>query len=313
VQPQWVDAGGGFDRSPEWATRHFLEFVRVAVTEFGPAIDQWCTFNEPGVLVSSGWVTGFFPPGRTLALAAAGRALLTVLRAHTAATSLIRAMAAAAPGTLLRPSIGIVHNIMPYEALPLECLRGWSPPWARAAAALGHAAWGNDAVLDYLKTGAFEWAPAGRWGARVSAQDPRPPAVDWFGLNFYGRVLLDPLLRPTAAPGELVNDFQQGVWPAGFKAALHAAARVGAPVWVMETGLPDAGDGVRGAWARAYMRAAAEAVDEGVGKERGGGRGGGKGVRAFLCVCVWLGRQSPPPPPLLPPFPPPPSFQTCAP
>ena len=274
VQPAWVDAGGGFDGAPEWATRHWLEFVALMVREFSPVIHHWCTFNEPGVLVSSGWVTGFFPPGRFMALKAGGRVLLTLLRAHAAAVTLIRTTAARTPSSF-PPSIGLVHNIMPYEAAPVAMLGGWRPPWAVGAAALAHAAWGNETVLTYLTTGVFEWHPAGALGPRISATDPAPPPMDWMGINFYGRVMLDPLLRPTAAPREAVNDFRQGVWPAGFKAALHAAAAVGVPVWVMETGLPDAADSVRVHWAREYMRAAREAVDEGVGELGGGGWGRG--------------------------------------
>ena len=258
VQPQWFDEAGGWD-APGGA-RHFLEWTRLAVTEFGPRIRSWCTFNEPGVLVSSGWGTGFFPPGRTLAVGAGGRALLGLLRAHTAATKLIKSLPAGRTA-----EVGIVHNIMPYAAAPVPFLAGWTPPWARAAAALGHRLWGNDTVVRYLETGEFEWAPLGAWGpGALAARDAKPP-LDWVGLNFYGRVLLDPLLRPTAAPGEAVTDFRQGVWRQGFFDALVSISSLGVPVLVMETGLPDAGDAVRPIWAKEYMGAALDAVRAGVG------------------------------------------------
>ena len=172
--------------------------------------------------------------------------------------------------------------------------RGWSPPWSRAAAALGHAQWGNDVVLRYFSTGVFEWDPLGgclppplmraarlflgdRRIARLDRiKEPHPPPLDWFGLNFYGRVVLDWKLAPTCYSGEIMSDFGQGVWPSGFKAAIRRASReLKVPVIVTETGIPDGTDAIRGEWADSYLGALEEVLQEEEEEEKAG-KGGKK-------------------------------------
>ena len=173
--------------------------------------------------------------------------------------------------------------------------RGWSPPWSRAAAALGHAQWGNDVVFRYFSTGVFDWDPLGGsfpptllraarrflGDTRISrieriVETERPP-LDWFGLNFYGRVVLDWKFSPTCYTGELMSDFGQGVWPAGFKAAIRRAGReLKVPVIVTETGVPDGADTIRSEWADSYLGALEEVLLE-EEEEEGGGKGKGKG------------------------------------
>ena len=151
VHPSWLDESCGAFESEE-GLGHFVEWSKVAFAAFGPRIASWCTFNEPGVFASSGYCTGFFPPGRVLRLRQAGEVLLRMLRAHTAAVKEMRLMSAAmhlkgrgsgggggggggggagtakAPrstaasaggsGVPPRHSFGLVHNVMPYEAKP---------------------------------------------------------------------------------------------------------------------------------------------------------------------------------------------------
>ena len=62
VHPGWFDDAGGW--GSQAGTRHFVAWAAWAVREFGARVRHWATFNEPGVLVSSGWCTGFFPPGK---------------------------------------------------------------------------------------------------------------------------------------------------------------------------------------------------------------------------------------------------------
>jgi len=311
----------------------FVQWAAWAVREFGSKVSSWCTFNEPGVYVSSGYCSGVFPPGKVLALGTAGAVLLRMLRAHTAAYRAVHALHAreGAARRLKKPAVGIVHNLMPYEARRLGTAdgapgAGWAlslpsflpgalsgarlplvPPWSAAAAALGHRLWGNEAVLDYLATGSFAWRPLGEWWwtgvaggwfgrrrggsaagpAAVLADDPRPP-LDWVGLNFYGRVVLDAACRPTGYPAEVaagLTDFSQGVWAAGFRDALGAVGALGVPVLVMETGLPDVADGLRAAWADAYLGVVEDVVATGAVDVRGcasafcGGMGMGMGER----------------------------------
>ena len=153
VHPSWLDETcGGFETDE--GLRHFVEWSKIAFGAFGERIASWCTFNEPGVFASSGYCTGFFPPGKVLQLKQAGEVLLRMLRSHTAAVKEMRRMSAAmhrseggvggaaaakakaaksaavggggmtktskylTNSDIPRHSFGIVHNVMPYEAKP---------------------------------------------------------------------------------------------------------------------------------------------------------------------------------------------------
>ena len=201
---------------------------------------------------------------------------------------------------------------VPFPPPSRDPSRGWSPPWSRAAAALGHAQWGNDVVLRYLSTGVFEWDPLGgclppplmraarlllgeRRVARLDrVKEPELPPLDWFGLNFYGRVVLDWKLAPTCYRGETMSDFGQGLWPSGFKAAIRRAGReLRVPVIVTETGVPDGTDAVRSEWADSYLGALEEVLQEEEeeekekgGEKEGGGRGKGNGTRGSAAAAA---------------------------
>lgn len=157
VHPSWFDdVCGGFESDE--GLRHFVEWSKVAFAAFGNRVASWCTFNEPGVFASSGYCTGFFPPGKVFHLKTAGEVLLRMLRSHSAAVKEMRRMSAAMhsegggggggrgggggasknkasskkPSSsssltgkggpekreVPRHSFGIVHNVMPYEAKP---------------------------------------------------------------------------------------------------------------------------------------------------------------------------------------------------
>lgn len=92
-----------------------------------------------------------------------------------------------------KAQIGIVHNLMPFEAR--KGRYGLFVWWTRVLAKVCNVCWGNDIILDYLGTGQLNWAPLAPipLGA-TSYTDPqgRPP-MDWIGLNFYSRC---PLRHP---------------------------------------------------------------------------------------------------------------------
>jgi len=54
--PQWFQERGGW-LAPA-AVERFLAFVRRAVEEYGDLVAEWCTINEPNVLVNGSYVDG---------------------------------------------------------------------------------------------------------------------------------------------------------------------------------------------------------------------------------------------------------------
>ena len=88
----------------DWAVTAFRLFRNHGVTLFA-------TFNEPTCAAFTGHIVGVHAPGRRGAVAAAGRVLLHMLRAHTAAYHAIRAEPG---GQDVR--VGLVHQMIRFEA-----------------------------------------------------------------------------------------------------------------------------------------------------------------------------------------------------
>ncbi len=92
----------------------------------------------------------------------------------------------------------------------------------------GGGAGGNREILGYLRTGVLHWQPFGRCTRVRHVRREGPPPLDWIGLNYYSRVVLDWRCQVVAYPWEKLSDLKQAIYPAGFynvrpplPAALH--------------------------------------------------------------------------------------------
>jgi beta-glucosidase len=60
--PRWVAAQGGW---VEPATgERFVRYARHVAEHLGDLVDRWCTFNEPNIVATMGYLAGVFPPGQ---------------------------------------------------------------------------------------------------------------------------------------------------------------------------------------------------------------------------------------------------------
>lgn len=62
TNPRWVHTDGGFE-DPAIAER-FAEYTRRTVGAIGDLVDYLCTFNEPNVFATAGYLAGAFPPAK---------------------------------------------------------------------------------------------------------------------------------------------------------------------------------------------------------------------------------------------------------
>jgi len=60
TNPNWFDAAGHW--YGKQSINHFTNYVEQLVSHFGDLVDNWNTFNEPGVYLTNGFLTGVFPP-----------------------------------------------------------------------------------------------------------------------------------------------------------------------------------------------------------------------------------------------------------
>jgi beta-glucosidase len=254
TNPRWLEAQGGW-LYPE-TPRLFARFAERAAAEFGDLCQLWCTINEPFVYATLSYLLGEWPPGRRDVLATF-QAAAALLHGHVAAAE---ALHRANPA--LR--VGIVHHMRLFDPATR------SPLDVAAAAAQDYLF--NQIVLQALETGRLS-PPLGMGelpGLRGSC--------DFIGLNYYTRehVAFDPSLPhelfgrrfipanlPRSDAGRSGKPYGE-IYPQGLYRALKRIARLGMPIYVTETGLPDADDSRRPQFMLDHLGAIHRAIADGI-------------------------------------------------
>ena len=250
VHPLWFEKLGGFTKVENIPL--FVEYSVAAYKEFGGRARFWTTFNEPGVTSFAGFIYGSFPPGRMARIAGCGQHILNMLRAHTDVYAAVKAL----PGGK-EASIGLVHNWFWFEPKKSCC----TPFYVNWVANVLNRMWGNEVVMNYLKTGVFDYNPLPFGICRVQYENPGgPPGCDHIGLNYYSRGLFDWKLQPCLNPGEVMTDMPYSLHAEGLLTAVAGVSQLGVPIYITETGVADDGDALRPQCIQSYMSAVEEAV-----------------------------------------------------
>lgn len=240
TSPLWLVERNGFEN--ETAVTLFDRFVAKAVEALGEYCDLWCTINEPMILVVEGYLQGVHPPGKQDMQAGLGVAL-NLLRAHGAAYHTIHRIQPQA-------RVGFAHQMRGFEPA-----RAWFP-------------------LDRAVAGFQNWAMNEMWLLGTLDGWLRPPlgrgriaglanTLDWIGLNYYTTdlVAFDPGRKATGfgrnfypAEAEISDGGYGQLHPEGFLHFLRRLARLRRPIYVTETGLPDADDDQRPRFLVTHLR-----------------------------------------------------------
>jgi beta-glucosidase len=252
--PRWLARQGGW-AAPAVVSR-FRRFAAHAVHELGDLVHLWCTINEPSVYAALGYLFGEHAPGRR-SVSLYFAVLRNMLQAHAAAYRVIRAMDGSA-------QVGLVHNVQIFE--PLD-------PGDRASALVC-------SFLDRMYNGlVLRGIAEGKLlfplGPGLREYGPLLDSVDFLGVNYYNRqrVALSSsgegrgIFRPT--PGAEVSDLARNgpygeVYAHGMYRALKRGAALGRPIYVTETGLPDADDDQRPRFLLTHLAQVQRAVSEGI-------------------------------------------------
>ncbi|KAK9829708.1 hypothetical protein WJX72_007458 [[Myrmecia] bisecta] len=251
VHPSWFEALGGFTKEDSIAL--FVAYAETVFREFGSRARLWVTFNEPGVQAFCQYIYGVFPPAKIANFATAGRHYMHMLRAHTATYNAIKSL----PGGSAA-QVGLVHNFMRYEAAGAKSFSGYYVgPLCKW---LEHF-WGTQITVQYFKTGKFTWACP--MGPTLSYQEPSIPGIDFVGLNYYGRVLINWKFEPVGQPGELMTDMPFPLYAPGLYEGIAAMSALGVPVYITETGVADSQGDRRQAFLDTYIPQVERAVRDG--------------------------------------------------
>ena len=256
TNPLWIaDAGGWESRA---TVDRFGEFVGFCGREFGGEVDWWCTVNEPEVFAFRGWSEGIWPPGvrdNSRAL----EVMANQLEAHGRAYRILHAEDRAdADDDGVCARVGFAKHYV-----QLEALRPWHP-LDRLQARFERRVF-VEAVERAAVDGVIDLAIPGARHVRRQCPELKG-ALDFYGLNYYTRWRVRSLapVPHVATPGAPLNDLGWEVWPEGFRRALVAAARFGAPVLVTENGVADVRDAIRPLALLAFAEAMHAAIAQGV-------------------------------------------------
>ncbi|WIA39927.1 hypothetical protein OEZ86_013361 [Tetradesmus obliquus] len=269
THPQWFDELGGFTKAEN--IQIFVDFAVKAVQLFGNQCQLWATFNEPTSSSTMGFIFGAYPPGQMLGLETAGRALLNMLRAHTAAYRAIKAL----PGGE-RHKVGLTHMVIPSSSVGLTHMVIPFSHWPDLGPLTAHSRfaarwltfwWGYDLMHEYLQSGKFAWCvpSLGSGGSSCSfvVQDGRPP-LDWFGVNFYSRPVISPFLSPGRLPWQVISDLGYPIDPQGMYEVLVRCSAYGVPLYVTETGVSINSQRHRQYMVDSYLKEILRAMTDGV-------------------------------------------------
>jgi beta-glucosidase len=256
TNPRWLEQRGGW-LHPDTPAR-FARFSRHAVERLGDLCQLWCTINEPMVYTAQSYLLGVWPPGATN-IGTAFRVAAALLRGHAAAAAAIHAVDPA-----LR--VGIVHNLRLFDPA--------RPSSRDTTVAMTLDYLFNEVLLAALRTGRMP-PPLGNGLSEVPGLRG---SCDFFGLNYYTRdyVIFDPRLPlqlygrrfipadvPQSDAGRDGHTYGE-IYPHGLYRVLRRVARLGLPIYITETGLPDADDDQRPQYILDHLAAVHRAIQEGI-------------------------------------------------
>jgi beta-glucosidase len=249
TNPTWFAALGGWD-NPD-APAGFARYVQRVIGELGDLAQLWVTINEPTVIAYQGYLKGDWPPGRR-DLAAAGRVIGNLIRAHWLAFEQIKARSTTS-------QVGLAHHIRLFDAA-----RNWAPPDQVVAAVYNRLF--NQGILRALDAGRLTW-----FQRRFTHGSGPRHSQDFLGLNYYtrDRVRFSPRNRAefyatrVLSAGAQRSDLGWEIYPDGMRRSLRLFTRFRLPIYVTENGIADADDHLRPAYIVDHLRAVLRAMSEG--------------------------------------------------
>lgn len=212
------------------------KYARFAGCEFGAEVDLWATLNEPFAVILPGFLYPSAeranPPAVTLQFDAARAAALAMIQAHARMYDALKAGDSADADGDSRPArVGLVYNVTP--AAPRDPQSPLDVQGARDVYYIY-----NEFFLNAVLRGDVDEA--------LDGNPRRDPALvgrmDYLGVNYYTRVLVDGTAQPTLprlSPRTRFNPLSLSLWndyPRGLTDAVLLARGYGVPAIVTENG-----------------------------------------------------------------------------
>src|SRR4051812_6653357 len=271
TSPKWFADGGGFTRKR--SADQFAAFTEFVVRRLGANVPLWCTFNEPGVLVSGTYLGCFMPPAK-YAPKHLSLACTNILRAHVRAYRLIhsRMPERTGPWKDMPLQVGIAHNMLDF--MPD---RPWHPIEKFLTGLFKR--FYNDSWLDAVTGGRQHFGIFGLIPKALRVKEAMgQKTCDFIGVNYYTKAYVQfwprnategrpnplPIGVEFARRKEPSSDLKWAVHPEGFLKVIRKAASYGLPIYITENGIADHKDALRPDYLLSHLKVLDQARAEGI-------------------------------------------------
>jgi len=233
--PQWLADRGGWEYSG--AARAFADYAKILAAEYFDLVDYWLTINEPMVVVSQGYVTGVWAPGKKNYLAAYA-VYRHLVAAHKAAYKAIHAEAKKRGKPV---AVGAANNLISLSAYNRH---RFADRWYVS-------------FMDWIWNHAFIDATKG--------------THDFLGVNYYFHQRIDPgkkrimgVIVDIREEQRDMSDIGWEVFPSGLFDALLDFSNYKLPIIITENGIATRNDDRRARYIVSYIKELYHAIAAGI-------------------------------------------------
>lgn len=260
--PQWFEEMGGWT-NPD-SVDCFVRFVDKVVEELGNLVSEYCTINEPNVLVTGAYIDGNFPPGHKDDIKGYFTAAKHLILAHLQAYRRIHAIRRE-KGFEGATKVGFAHHaaVLTVDSKnPLTQL--------------------SRKMMDYSFHQIFERGfVEGKLLIPIGSGYPQGKGrfCDFLGINYYSRHIIKNSWNPAMLFGQVTvdeslredqkNDMGWELYPQGlFEVMEPLYRRYELPMYITENGIPDQRDAKRARFIYNHLQQVERLLVSGVDVQR---------------------------------------------
>ncbi|MHB8062874.1 MAG: glycoside hydrolase family 1 protein [Ruminiclostridium sp.] len=256
-EPLWFQNMGGW-KKPE-NSELFVEYARYVVENLGDLVCEWITFNEPNVYTTFGYELGSFPPGSKDVLESS-KVKAEIIKTHVKLYKMIHT---------IRKDKNFKGKTMVGAAIHLRIFEGISRTGKIIASVLDY--YFNELFMVGMTTGRL-LLPLLRKGYKYKSGR----YVDFIGINYYTRNIVEFVLEPSNYFHRKVNDRTSqktdlgwDIYPEGiYKLCKKYYSKYKLPIYITENGISDRYDDRRPEFIADHLAYIAKAINEGIQVDR---------------------------------------------
>jgi beta-galactosidase len=262
----------------------FTKYAAYMAWKLGDIVDNWTTFNEPGIIAETGYMIpqSGFPPGLKFYFRVSRKVALHLVIAHARAYDAVKKIDTikADEKSGCAANVGLIHNV-----IPVRPFSSTSKLDAKTAEFMDNMH--NQFFVQSICDG---WLDENLNGVKEKGEMKNylGQRLDWLGVNYYTRFVVKgkasalsktfagiPVIpeivqdygfacQPAAksADGLPTSDSGWEIYPEGLLDALNAMKKYEKPLYVTENGVADGRDALRPSFITEHLRVLERAVNE---------------------------------------------------